>query len=48
MADRVADAIVRASAEETARIISTVIRMTGDFALAEDCAQDAFVRALSD
>lgn len=48
MADRVADAIVRASAEETARIISTVIRMTGDFALAEDCAQDAFVRAFSD
>ncbi|WP_233205793.1 RNA polymerase sigma factor [Cryobacterium sp. Y82] len=48
MADRVADAIARASAEETARIISTLIRMTGDFALAEDCAQDAFVRALSD
>lgn len=48
MADRVADAVARASAEETARIISTVIRMTGDFALAEDCAQDAFVRALSD
>ncbi|SDN88060.1 RNA polymerase sigma-70 factor, ECF subfamily [Cryobacterium flavum] len=48
MADRVADAIARASAEETARIISTVIRMTGDFALAEDCAQDAFVRAFSD
>ena len=48
MADRVADAIARVSAEETARIISTVIRMTGDFALAEDCAQDAFVRALSD
>ncbi|WP_241992274.1 RNA polymerase sigma factor [Cryobacterium lyxosi] len=48
MADRVADAIVRASSEETARIISTVIRMTGDFALAEDCAQDAFVRAFSD
>ncbi|WP_241984458.1 RNA polymerase sigma factor [Cryobacterium sp. Hb1] len=48
MADRVADAIARASAEETARIVSTVIRMTGDFALAEDCAQDAFVRALSD
>ena len=48
MADRVADAIARASAEETARIISTVIRMTGDFALAEDCAQDAFARALTD
>lgn len=48
MADRVADAMARASAEETARIISTVIRMTGDFALAEDCAQDAFARALSD
>lgn len=48
MADRVADAIARASAEETARIVSTVIRMTGDFALAEDCAQDAFARALSD
>ncbi len=48
MADRVADAIAGVSAEETARIISTVIRMTGDFALAEDCAQDAFARALTD
>lgn len=48
MADGVADALTRASAEETARIISTVIRMTGDFALAEDCAQDAFAKALSD
>ena len=48
MADRVADAIARASAEETASIISTVIRKTGDFALAEDCAQDAFAKALTD
>ncbi|WP_227496975.1 RNA polymerase sigma factor [Planctomonas psychrotolerans] len=48
MATRVADALARASAEETARIVSTVIRMTGDFALAEDCVQDAFAKALVD
>lgn len=48
MADGVAEALTRASADETARIVSTVIRMTGDFALAEDCVQDAFAKALVD
>jgi len=51
--DRVADAAARTAADETARaesarIVSTLIRMTGDFALAEDCLQDALAKALSE
>lgn len=30
---------------ETARITATLIRVTGDWSLAEDCVQDAFARA---
>ncbi|NUU30989.1 sigma-70 family RNA polymerase sigma factor [Arthrobacter sp. C9C5] len=41
-------AIESASAAETARIIATLIRVTGDWSLAEDCVQDAFARALVD
>ena len=45
------DAIVRAlraaAAEESARIVSTVVRITDDWELAEDCLQDAFARALA-
>ena len=45
------DAIVRAlraaAAEESARIVSTVVRITDDWDLAEDCLQDAFARALA-
>lgn len=37
-----------ASAGETARITATLIRVTGDWSLAEDCVQDAFARALGD
>jgi RNA polymerase sigma-70 factor (ECF subfamily) len=53
VADRVTDAAVAealstAASAETARVVSTVIRMTGDFALAEDCLQDAFAKALID
>lgn len=53
VADRMTDAAVTealstAASAETAQIISTVIRMTGDFALAEDCLQDAFAKALID
>jgi RNA polymerase sigma-70 factor (ECF subfamily) len=44
----VAEVLATAASAETARIVSTVIRMTGDFALAEDCLQDAFARALVD
>lgn len=45
-ADAVGDAISAASAVETARIVSALIRVTGDWDLAEDCVQDAFARAL--
>lgn len=45
------DAVVRAlraaAAEESARIVSTVVRITDDWNLAEDCLQDAFARALA-
>jgi len=44
----VAEVVAEAASEQTARIVSTVIRMTGDFALAEDCMQDAFAKALVD
>lgn len=37
-----------ASAEAAARITATLIRITGDWSLAEDCVQDAFARALVD
>ncbi|WP_111719907.1 RNA polymerase sigma factor [Homoserinimonas sp. OAct 916] len=48
MTDVVADALATAASAETARIVSTLIRMTGDFTLAEDCLQDAFAKALVD
>jgi RNA polymerase sigma-70 factor, ECF subfamily len=40
-------AVEAASAEETAKITATLIRITGGWSLAEDCVQDAFARALS-
>jgi len=46
--DRIAEAAARTAAEESARVVSTLIRMTGDFALAEDCLQDALTKALRD
>src|SRR5689334_712300 len=33
-------------ADEWGRIVATLIRLTGDFDLAEECAQDAFTQAL--
>ena len=33
--------------EEWGRVVATLIRMTGDWDLAEECAQDAFALALS-
>ncbi|MGO4471338.1 RNA polymerase sigma factor [Arthrobacter sp. M-10] len=41
-------AVEAASAEENARITATLIRVTGDWSLAEDCVQDAFAKALVD
>ena len=32
--------------EEWGRVVATLIRVTGDWDLAEECAQDAFARAL--
>jgi hypothetical protein len=37
----VADAVAAASAESFARIVAGLIRVTGDWTLAEDCAQEA-------
>ena len=39
-------AVARAHQEEWGRIVSTLIRVTGDWSLAEDCTQDAFEEAL--
>jgi RNA polymerase sigma-70 factor (ECF subfamily) len=40
------DALARAFREEWARVVATLIRVTGDWELAEECAQDAFARAV--
>jgi RNA polymerase sigma-70 factor (ECF subfamily) len=40
------EAVARAFREEWGRIVATLIRTTGDWDLAEECAQDAFARAL--
>ena len=45
--DEVDRALRVAAAEESARIVSTVVRITDDWDLAEDCLQDAFARALA-
>jgi RNA polymerase sigma-70 factor (ECF subfamily) len=39
-------AVAAAYREEWGRIVATLIRVTGDWSLAEECAQDAFARAL--
>jgi RNA polymerase sigma-70 factor (ECF subfamily) len=39
-------AVARAFREEWGRVVATLIRTTGDWDLAEECAQDAFQRAL--
>lgn len=44
--DRVEEAVARAFRDEWGRIVATLIRATGDWDLAEECAQDAFARAL--
>jgi RNA polymerase sigma-70 factor (ECF subfamily) len=40
------DAVARLVREEHTRVLATLVRVTGDLDLAEDCAQDAVVRAL--
>jgi RNA polymerase sigma-70 factor (ECF subfamily) len=44
--DDVEEAVARAFREEWGRVVATLIRTTGDWDLAEECAQDAFARAL--
>ena len=39
-------AVAGAFRQEWGRIVATLIGMTGDWDLAEECAQDAFTRAL--
>src|SRR5947207_15756236 len=42
----VATAVARAFRDEWGRVVATLIRITGDWDLAEECAQDAFALAL--
>ena len=42
----VRDAVARAYRDEWGRVVASLIRMTGDWDVAEECAQDAFARAL--
>ncbi|GAA2093036.1 sigma-70 family RNA polymerase sigma factor [Microlunatus panaciterrae] len=46
MTGQVEAAAVRAFAEERTQIVATLIRITGNWDLAEDCTQDAFAQAL--
>ena len=39
-------AVAAVYADEWGRIVATLIRLTGDWDLAEECAQDAFAQAL--
>jgi RNA polymerase sigma-70 factor (ECF subfamily) len=41
----VTDPLARAFADEWGRVVAALVRVTGDWALAEDCAQDAFAAA---
>ncbi|GAA4370593.1 RNA polymerase sigma factor [Agromyces bauzanensis] len=40
------DAVARAHRDEWARVVATLIRHTGDWTLAEECAAEAFARAV--
>ncbi|MGW6736522.1 RNA polymerase sigma factor [Streptomyces sp. NPDC055013] len=42
----VAEAVAAAFREEWGQVVATLIRVTGDWDLAEECAQDAFAQAL--
>ena len=44
--DKVEAAVAAAFREEWGQVVATLIRVTGDWDLAEECAQDAFAQAL--
>jgi len=44
--DSIEEAVARAFRDDWGRVVATLIRVTGDWDLAEECAQDAFTRAL--
>ncbi|MGW7542387.1 RNA polymerase sigma factor [Streptomyces sp. NPDC054770] len=44
--DEVEEAVAAAFRAEWAQVVATLIRVTGDWDLAEECAQDAFAQAL--
>lgn len=46
MTAEVEAAVAEAFHTEWGRVVATLVRLTGDFDLAEECAQDAFARAL--
>jgi len=46
MTSDVERAVADAFRDEWGRVVATLIRITGDWAVAEECAQDAFARAL--
>lgn len=46
MNDGVEEAVATAFREEWGQVVATLIRVTGDWDLAEECAQDAFAQAL--
>ena len=46
MSPDVSAAVAEAFHEEWGRVVATLIRLTGDWDMAEECAQDAFARAL--
>ncbi|HVV22737.1 MAG TPA: RNA polymerase sigma factor [Pseudonocardiaceae bacterium] len=47
MADTVQEAVDEAFRSEWGRVVATLIRYTGDWDLAEECAQEAFTQALA-
>ncbi|MET7685997.1 RNA polymerase sigma factor [Streptomyces sp. NPDC005423] len=46
MTEAVREAVAAAFREEWGQVVATLIRVTGDWDLAEECAQDAFAQAL--
>ncbi|MFD5819403.1 RNA polymerase sigma factor [Streptomyces sp. NPDC127038] len=46
MNDGIEEAVAAAFREEWGQVVATLIRVTGDWDLAEECAQDAFAQAL--
>ena len=46
MATAAADTVERVYRNEWGRIVATLIRLLGDFDLAEECAQEAFTAAV--